>query len=197
MRLCKEIRIEMKKYRSGGWAGLAIAFVVIAVLWGVGTTAIIMEERNTSVFLYFVAIEAVFVLLALVCMKKAPLRTDEEIIRMEKQAAQERQAEKEAREREHAVEDERKRQDTTPVAAVLISVQSEYGKKIIGTAARGLIGAALGGTFGAAVGIAAGRAKGKAKTATFSVKYESGRKGLETVNVNTPRFKELAALLLD
>ena len=92
---------------------------------------------------------------------------------------------------------EQKRRDTTPVAAVLISVQSEYGKKVVGTAARGLIGAALGGTFGAAVGIATGRAKGNAKTATFSVKYESGRKGLETVNVNTPRFKELATLLVD
>lgn len=92
---------------------------------------------------------------------------------------------------------EQKRRDTTPVAAVLISVQSEYGKKVVGTAARGLIGAALGGTFGAAVGIATGRAKGNVKTATFSVKYESGRKGLETVNVNTPRFKELATLLVD
>ena len=45
MRLRKEIRIGMKKHRTGGWAGLAIAFAVFAACWGVGTAAILAEEE--------------------------------------------------------------------------------------------------------------------------------------------------------
>lgn len=187
----------MKKHRTGGWAGLMVMFGFMAGIWAVGTIGVLTEEWDSALAIVGAVTEAILIWLTLICRKKAPLRTDEEIARMREQADQQWRAAKETWARDREAERERKRLDTTPVAAVLISVQSEYGKNVMGTAARGMIGAVLGGTFGAAVGIATGRAKGNAKTATFSVKYESGRKGLETVNVNTPRFKELATLLVD
>ena len=187
----------MKKHRTGGWAGLMVMFGFMAGFWALAMVVGLMEAWDSAVFIVGAVIEAILLWLTLICRKKAPLRTKEEVAQMREQADQQWQAAKETWARDREAEQERKRRDTTPVAAVLISVQSEYGKKVVGTAARGLIGAALGGTFGAAVGIATGRVKGNAKTATFSVKYESGRKGLETVNVNTPRFKELATLLVD
>ena len=187
----------MKKHRTGGWAGLMVLFGFMAGIWAIGAMGVLIQEWNVFSFGVYVVIEAILILFTLACRKKAPLRTKEEVAQMREQADREWQTAKETWAKDREAEQERKRRDTIPVAAVLISVQSEYGKKVVGTAARGLIGAALGGTFGAAVGIATGRAKGNAKTATFSVKYESGRKGLETVNVNTPRFKELATLLVD
>lgn len=187
----------MKKHRTGGWAGLMVMFGFIAGIWALAMIVGLMEAWDSAVFIVGAVIEAILLWLTLACRKKAPLRTEDEIAQMRQKAAQDWQDMRESNARYREAERERKRLDNIPVAAVLISVQSEYGKKVIGTAARGMIGAVLGGTFGAAVGIATGRAKGRAKTATFSVKYESGRKGLETVNVNTPRFKELATLLVD
>ena len=102
-----------------------------------------------------------------------------------------------ARKRWKAIQEERKLADKTPVSVKLLYVQNEYGKRAMGTAARGLIGAAVAGTFGAAVGIASGRAQERVKSATFAVKYASGRKGNETVTVNSARFKELSGLLID
>jgi len=187
----------VKKYRTGGWAGLMVLFGFLAGLWGLAIIVGLVGQWDGAVFVVGAAVEALLIWLTLACRKKAPLRTKEEAARMREEAVREWRAMKEANSEYKEAEQERKRLDTTPVAAVLISVQNEHGKEAVGTAARGLIGAALGGVYGAALGIAAGRANGRYKTATFSVKYESGREGVETVKVDTPRFKELAELLID
>ena len=187
----------MKKYRTGGWAGLMVLFGFLAGLWGLAIIVGLVGQWDGAAFVVGAAVEALLIWLTLACRKKAPLRTKEEAARMREEAVREWRAMKEANSEYKEAERERKRLDTTPVAAVLISVQNEHGKEVLGTAARGLIGSALGGVYGAALGIAAGRANSRYKTATFSVKYESGREGVETVKVDTPRFKELAELLID
>lgn len=102
------------------------------------------------------------------------------------------------RERAEAAErkQEQERRDRTPVSVVLISTVDEYGKSVTGTAARAALGYALFGAFGAAVGMTTAKTKVKGQKATFSVKYESGRTGTETVEVGSKRFKELAELLV-
>lgn len=105
--------------------------------------------------------------------------------------ADRKKAEKEASKRE-AEEAER----MYAVAAVLISTEDEYGKSVTGTAARMLLGGALMGAVGAAIGLHTARSKVKARKATFSVMYKDGRTGIETVNVNSARFKELAKLVV-
>ena len=81
------------------------------------------------------------------------------------------------------------------VSAVLLTTTEQYGKSAVGTAARGLVGGALFGAFGAAVGMTTAKTKVVGKTATFSVKYASGRVATETVQMGTLRFEELAALI--
>lgn len=100
------------------------------------------------------------------------------------------------RKKQRQLEQERRERDKTPVSAVLISTKNVTGKSAVGTAARGALGYAVFGVFGAAVGITSARSKVKAQTATFSVKYASGRTGTETVNTNSARFRELAKLLV-
>lgn len=91
--------------------------------------------------------------------------------------------------------------DHLPVAAVLVTTKThtETSKGAIGTAARTLVGGALFGTFGAAVGLASGRAETRtvSQEVTFSVRYASGRTGIETVQTDSKRFKELARLLVE
>lgn len=87
--------------------------------------------------------------------------------------------------------------DKTPVSCVLISVQDKQGKSVMGAAGRALLGGALFGTAGAFLGAVTVGSTTKAQTAIFSVKYESGRKGTETVQVGSKRFEELAKLLVD
>lgn len=113
---------------------------------------------------------------------------------MRKAAAEE---EKRRRDEVRRIRAELERQDRTPVAAVLVSTKDITGKSVTGTAARALIGYAVLGVFGAAVGATTAKTKVKAQTATFSVRYESGRTGTETVNVSSERFKELARLLVE
>lgn len=88
-------------------------------------------------------------------------------------------------------------EDTQPVSAVLISTQDVYRKSALGAAGRALLGGAILGEFGAAVGLATTKAKSRGQKATFAVKYASGRKGTETVDMRSERFKVLSALLVD
>ena len=87
---------------------------------------------------------------------------------------------------------ERRDADRTPVAAVLVSTNNH--KSGIGTAGRAVVGGALLGPVGALAGAASGSSK--ATKATFSVKYASGRVAVETVDINSRRFRELSALLM-
>lgn len=76
--------------------------------------------------------------------------------------------------------------DSTPVAAVLVATD-EYKRP------SRLTYTAIGGLMAGPVGVALGAHLGK-KTATFSVRYASGRTGVETVDLNSVRFKKLSAL---
>lgn len=138
-----------------------------------------------------------FLLFALIHRLKMPKEQVEQIRAEHQKNIAESKATMAAAKAERERLRKQKQRDKTPVSAKLLYVQSEHGKRAMGTAARGLIGAAVAGTFGAAVGIASGRAQERAKSATFAVKYASGRKGNETVDVHSERFKELSALLVD
>ena len=86
---------------------------------------------------------------------------------------------------------ERKEADKTIVSAVLISAQNKKsGASALG---RAVVGGALLGPVGAIAGASTG--KSYAKSATFSVKYASGRTSTETVSVDSKRFKELSSYL--
>lgn len=112
-------------------------------------------------------------------------------LRMEAEAVarrQERKAKSEERWQKYA-------DDITPVSAVLICVQDTTGKSVAGTAARMAIGGALFGVFGAAVGMTTAKTKVKGQKAVFSIKYKSGRTGMETVKVGSSRFQQLVAVM--
>lgn len=94
------------------------------------------------------------------------------------------------------IREELARQDRTPVAAVLLSTRDVHGKSLSSTALRGAVGYAIFGTFGAGVGIATAKTKVVRQKATFSVRYESGRTAVRTVEVGSPEYRELAELLV-
>ena len=77
------------------------------------------------------------------------------------------------------------------MSAVLISTNSK--KSGVNAAGRAIVGGTLLGPVGAIAGAATGSSK--ATSATFSVKYASGRVATETVPIGSQRFKELSALL--
>lgn len=113
----------------------------------------------------------------------------------EKQAAREARWQKEKEKQE--LYRRLRQQDKQPVSATLICVQDTTGKNVLGTAVRGLVGGMSLGTFGAAVGITSARREVVAQSATFAVKYKSGRTGTETVDVGSKRFEELAQFLAE
>lgn len=85
--------------------------------------------------------------------------------------------------------------DNTPVAAVVVTTQDKT------RTSGGLGGAVVGGMIAGPVGAIVGASAGKkteitGQKVTFSVKYQSGRTGVETVDVNSKRFKQLSALLV-
>jgi hypothetical protein len=104
--------------------------------------------------------------------------------------------EKALREQEKALRE----RDWEPVSAVLVATQAltETKKSAIGAAGRAVVGGALLGPIGALAGAVTTRSKTSVvgQSATFSVKYASGRVGTETVYVGGERFNELAALLV-
>jgi hypothetical protein len=99
------------------------------------------------------------------------------------------------RQKELQVEAERiARDDSTPIAAELIDTYVVTGKSTFDAATRGFVGDALFGTIGAVIGITTAKEKVKEHNATFSVKYKSGRIGIETVPVGSDRYYQLMAL---
>ena len=104
--------------------------------------------------------------------------------------------EKRKRQEYRAAVAEREREDRLPVAAVIVNTKTETGKSALGTAARGAVGYALFGVFGAAVGVTSGKNRVTSQKVTFSVRYASGRTGVEIVEVGTKRFEELARLVV-
>ena len=99
------------------------------------------------------------------------------------------------REAEKAIRRGAEGQKDPAVAAELLYTDEQQGS-VLGTAVRGTLGYLIFGVFGAGVAVNAGWNKAKRQRATFSVKYASGRTGVETVAVGTRRFQELAALVV-
>ena len=99
-------------------------------------------------------------------------------------------AKKQMKQRALEVEREREEFERKPVSAVLISTNSK--RKTGSAVGRAVIGDMLFGIVGAFIGAVTASSK---ETATFSVKYATGRTGVETVNVNSVRFRELCAVL--
>ena len=95
-----------------------------------------------------------------------------------------------------SIREEIERQDRTPVAAVLLSTKDITGKSVGSTAARAAVGYALFGVFGAGVGMTTAKTKVVRQMATFSVRYESGRTAVRTVEVGSQEYRELAKLLV-
>ena len=187
----------MRKHRVGFFALLMVLFWFAAGLWALVTITILLEMWTIGFFAGAVVIESVLVCGAIVCGKKAPKLTNQEAAKLRAQAREELSQLREDMRKARAQEAERKRLDNLPVAATLLYVKTESGKRILGTAARALIGTALLGMTGTMIGVATGRQISDARMATFAVKYASGRKGNETVDVKSNRFKELSAVLLD
>lgn len=97
------------------------------------------------------------------------------------------------------VQEEQNRKDHNPVSAVLISSTAKTitTKSALNATGRAVVGSMLAGPAGAIIGAATTKSKTKSteQSATFSVKYESGRTGTETVRIGSQRFNELASLL--
>lgn len=131
---------------------------------------------------------------------------DAEIKEKRQQAFQEKQQKRQeelavlrqkAWKRRHIEEKERqqKLRDNWPVSAVIVTTQDKTKNK------SGLGSAVVGGMIAGPVGAVVGASVGKktvvtGQTVTFSVKYQSGRTGIETVEVGSERFNFLSSLLL-
>lgn len=92
-----------------------------------------------------------------------------------------------------------KEMDNTPIEATLISTQdkTKTKKSAVAATGRAVVGGVLLGPAGAVIGAATTGSKTKVtgQKATFFVKYKSGRTGTETVDINSARFRELAAIM--
>ena len=92
-------------------------------------------------------------------------------------------------------ERQQKLRDNWPVSAVIVTTQDKTKNK------SGLGSAVVGGMIAGPIGAVVGASVGKktvvtGQTVTFSVKYQSGRTGIETVEVGSERFNFLSSLLL-
>lgn len=85
--------------------------------------------------------------------------------------------------------------DNWPVSAVIVTTQDKTKNKSgLGSA---VVGHMIAGPVGAVVGASVGKKTVvTGQTVTFSVKYQSGRTGIETVEVGSERFNFLSSLLL-
>lgn len=90
---------------------------------------------------------------------------------------------------------EQKLLDNWPVSAVVVSTQDKTKNKSgLGSA---VVGHVIAGSVGAIVGVSVGKKTVvTGQKVTFSVKYKSGRTGIETVEVGSERFERLSALLV-
>ena len=145
------------------------------------------------IFLLAVVAFLVFVVIRRLTMPKEKLQKirEENAVKLEEAKAKREQAklERERRNRERI-------RDNTPVAAVVITAQDKT--KTTGGLGSAVVGGMIAGPVGAVVGASVGKKKTQVtgQRVTFSVKYESGRTGVETVDVTSKRFRELSALLM-
>lgn len=92
-------------------------------------------------------------------------------------------------------ERQQKLRDNWPVSAVIVTTQDKTKNK--SGLGRAVVGGMIAGPVGAVVGASVGKKTVvTGQTVTFSVKYQSGRTGIETVEVGSERFNFLSSLLL-
>ena len=115
---------------------------------------------------------------------------------------EEREKQKELEYERKRIEEERKQKewerklyDNWPVSAVVVSTQDKTKTK--GGLGSAVVGGIIAGPVGAVVGASVGKKTVvTGQKVTFSVKYKSGRTGIETVEVGSERFERLSALLV-
>lgn len=115
---------------------------------------------------------------------------------------EEREKQKELEYERKRIEEERKQKewerklyDNWPVSAVVVSAQDKLKTK--GGLGSAVVGGIIAGPVGAVVGASVGKKTVvTGQKVTFSVKYKSGRTGIETVEVGSERFERLSALLV-
>ncbi len=191
----------MKKIGFGKLAGLffvaALALPVVCVAMRADSNAIWDAVLNVSLALLLASF-VFFVLWSVGRVKTdvtkwAAERPAKAAAKLEqkKQNAEKAESDRQYRELCKKYEQERKEANRKIVSVVLISTNSK--KSSADAAGRAFVGGALLGPVGAIAGAATGTSK--ATTATFSVKYASGRTAVETVNIGSNRFRELSAFL--
>lgn len=190
----------MKNY---GFGKLAVA-CFLSPIWGGMLMGIFVESGSAAyefgVDALSVCFGAGFVFLILWAVSTDKERAADRAAREEKREQEKEKQElrriehekaKAEMQRVFAEDKKRKEADRIPVSAVLISTNSK--KSGVNAAGRAIVGGTLLGPVGAIAGAATGSSK--ATSATFSVKYASGRVATETVPIGSQRFKELSALL--
>ena len=164
---------------------IASAACIVGV-FVVGVVAPEMAWLGVGLFLA----SPVLLVLSVIGARKDP---DEQKKREELKAA--KAAKKAEKQREWALKMKQEREDHTPVAAVVVTAQDKLSTS--GGLGGAVVGGLVAGPLGAVVGASAGKkTEVTGQKVTFSVKYASGRTGIETVDVKSKRFKELSALLV-
>lgn len=205
----KRINDATLSFRTAIW-GVLLGF------WALLLLAMLIEWSGPEVLIFWLVVGVLIVWRFVVLLRKynrpesrayrqaqqEKARQDWEELRQEREKWRaEAPLRKEKRKQEAYRKQMAYHDDHLPVAAVLVTTKTntETSKGVIGTAARTLVGGALLGPFGAAVGLASGTATTRtvSQEVTFSVRYASGRTGIETVRTDSKRFKELARLLVE
>ena len=170
--------------------GKLTAACFLSPIWGGILVAIFVESENAAYEFWINALSVCFASGFLFMILWGATKKDARPVKTPMDSE-----EKVKSEIQRVLEEDRKRKedDRRPVSAVLISV--EYKQSALEGIGRAAVGDWLFGDAGAFVGAAS--TPSKATKATFSVKYASGRTGVETVSIKGARFKELSALLHD
>ena len=194
---------SMKKWLKihiASW--LCLAAIVPAVIIGI-IVDMDGETAGTMLGLLFLSWFILLIVSFIVRHNDADVKAKRELKAQKQQEKfQKRQEElavarQKAWERRHIEEKERQQKirDNWPVSAVIVTTQDKTKNK------SGLGSAVVGGMIAGPIGAVVGASVGKktvvtGQMVTFSVKYQSGRTGIETVEVGSERFNFLSSLLL-
>ena len=193
-----------KKIHIVAW--LCLAAWIPAVFVGI-VIDMDAESAGKMIGVLFLSWIALLIVSLVVRHNDAEVKAKREMKAKKKQEAierlqEEREKQKELEFERKRIEEEREQKaweqklyDNWPVSAVVVSTQDKTRTK------SGLGSAVVGGIIAGPVGAVVGASVGKktvvtGQKLTFSVKYKSGRTGIEIVEVGSERFERLSALLV-